>query len=43
MKKYFRPFITDVEASGFGSSSYPIEIGLTRHRASADAFIIQET
>ncbi len=28
MEKYFRPFIIDVEASGFGSSSYPIEIGL---------------
>ncbi len=28
MKKHFRPFIIDVEASGFGSSSYPIEIGL---------------
>jgi len=24
----FRPFIIDVEASGFGSSSYPIEIGV---------------
>jgi hypothetical protein len=28
MKKKFRPFVIDVEASGFGSSSYPIEIGL---------------
>lgn len=28
MGKIFRPFIIDVEASGFGSSSYPIEIGL---------------
>ncbi|MBU4130470.1 MAG: hypothetical protein KKF12_06600 [Proteobacteria bacterium] len=42
MEKNFRPFIVDVEASGFGSASYPIEIDLTRHRASADAFI-QET
>jgi len=24
----FRPFIIDVEASGFGSNSYPIEIGV---------------
>ncbi|WP_022666302.1 hypothetical protein [Desulfospira joergensenii] len=28
MKKNFRPFIIDVEASGFGQLSYPIEIGL---------------
>lgn len=26
--KPFRPFILDVEASGFGCESYPIEIGL---------------
>ncbi|WP_020586166.1 hypothetical protein [Desulfobacter curvatus] len=26
--KLFRPFIIDVEASGFGCESYPIEIGL---------------
>ncbi|WDP90922.1 MAG: hypothetical protein HUN04_14950 [Desulfobacter sp.] len=26
--KNFRPFIVDVEASGFGSLSYPIEIGV---------------
>lgn len=26
--KPFRPFIVDVEASGFGCKSYPIEIGL---------------
>jgi len=26
--KLFRPFIMDVEASGFGCESYPIEIGL---------------
>lgn len=26
--KHFRPFIVDVEASGFGSRSYPIEIGV---------------
>ncbi len=26
--KLFRPFIVDVEASGFGYESYPIEIGL---------------
>lgn len=43
MGKNFRPFIVDVEASGFGSASDPIEIGLARHRASADAFIVQET
>jgi hypothetical protein len=28
MPQIFRPFIIDVEASGFGSQSYPIEIGL---------------
>ncbi|WDP84202.1 MAG: hypothetical protein HUN05_02695 [Desulfobacter sp.] len=27
-KKTIRPYIVDVEASGFGSQSYPIEIGL---------------
>ncbi|MCP3942078.1 MAG: hypothetical protein GY710_11420 [Desulfobacteraceae bacterium] len=34
MKKDFRPFIIDVEASGFGSSSYPIEIGLALEKES---------
>jgi hypothetical protein len=28
MTQIFRPFIIDVEASGFGPSSYPIEIGV---------------
>jgi hypothetical protein len=28
MPQIFRPFIIDVEASGFGSQGYPIEIGL---------------
>jgi len=28
MPQVFRPFIIDVEASGFGPSGYPIEIGL---------------
>lgn len=28
VKNYGRPFIIDVEASGFGQSSYPIEVGL---------------
>jgi hypothetical protein len=28
MPQIFRPFIIDVEASGFGPSSYPIEIGV---------------
>ena len=28
MRKNFRPFIIDVEASGFGRFSYPIEVGL---------------
>ncbi len=28
MPSFRRPFIIDVEASGFGQSSYPIEIGL---------------
>lgn len=32
MEKNFRPFIVDVEASGFGSASDPIGIGLTRAR-----------
>ncbi len=27
-KALFRPYILDVEASGFGSRSYPIEVGL---------------
>ncbi len=30
MKKDFIPNIIDIEASGFGSESYPIEIGLIR-------------
>ena len=29
-----RPYIIDVEASGFGSRSYPIEIGLAMEKAS---------
>jgi len=28
MSQIFRPFIIDVEASGFGPMSYPIEIGI---------------
>lgn len=28
MRKFFTPNIIDVEASGFGSSSYPIEVGV---------------
>jgi hypothetical protein len=28
MPQLFRPFIIDVEASGFGPDSYPIEVGL---------------
>ncbi len=32
MRKNFRPFIIDVEASGFGPTSYPIEVGLALRR-----------
>jgi hypothetical protein len=28
MRKYARPFIIDIEASGFGPHSYPIEVGV---------------
>ena len=31
LQKYFPPSIIDVEASGFGSKSYPIEIGVVRY------------
>ncbi|MCM2973176.1 3'-5' exonuclease [Larsenimonas suaedae] len=35
------PIILDVEASGFGRGSYPIEIGIARADASTCAFLIQ--
>lgn len=35
------PFLLDIEASGFGRGSYPIEIGLARADGSSCAFLIQ--
>ena len=37
----FRPFIIDVEASGFGSSSYPIEIGVALEYGSRHSALIK--
>ncbi|WP_438265460.1 3'-5' exonuclease [Cobetia amphilecti] len=35
------PILLDIEASGFGRGSYPIEIGLARADGSSCAFLIQ--
>lgn len=35
------PTLLDIEASGFGRGSYPIEVGLARGDASTCAFLIQ--
>ncbi len=35
------PIIIDVEASGFGSNSYPIEIGLAMDDGSSHCFLLQ--
>ncbi|WP_106479040.1 hypothetical protein [Phytohalomonas tamaricis] len=35
------PIILDVEASGFGRGSYPIEVGLARADGSTCAFLVQ--
>lgn len=35
------PTLLDIEASGFGRGSYPIEIGLARDDGSACAFLVQ--
>jgi len=37
----FRPFIVDVEASGFGSRSYPIEIGVAMDETNRYCSLIQ--
>ncbi|MGO2132622.1 MAG: hypothetical protein ACTH3D_06960 [Halomonas sp.] len=35
------PILLDIEASGFGRGSYPIEVGLARADASSCAFLVQ--
>ncbi len=40
-EKHFRPFIVDVEASGFGSRSYPIEIGVAMDAENRYCSLIQ--
>lgn len=35
------PIIIDIEASGFGRGSYPIEIGVTMHDGGAHCYLVQ--
>ena len=35
------PTVLDIEASGFGRGSYPIEVGIARADGSCCAFLIQ--
>jgi hypothetical protein len=41
MKKSFCPTIIDIEASGFGSTSYPIEIGVVKFNGERYCSLIQ--